>query len=560
MGYEVGEFLIECANPHPQLFLKLKPNRDRKCVFVAVCHRWNFVDRDRVPYLAPLVPNLRSMANQVAAIVHRFGREGKPQDSGEIGRFVKYCKAFILHFKPVLPGDVKDFDAWLETTSYPGPRKKVLREVYERGGIVSALIMISASFLKDEGYDKPKMPRGINSYSDLSKTIFGPIFQAIDKKTFQQRWFVKGMDVSERPELLDQEFGNKPVIETDFTSFESHHRGAFSKVIWFWMMHMMRGLNLPAYLRRMLAVAVKGDNRTKFSCVTAEVPQTLMSGALWTSSSNGVLNLMIMSYLWSRDKADEPVAQADLAYTSFRGFIEGDDGITEAFPVDEEIITKLGIDVKLEVKRNYGCASFCGIVCPLGSRKILYNPKKFIRNFFWLPTAFAQAKGKAQDGYIRAKALSYLYNFSGCPVVAPICYEVCKRTSGYNFTENLSHHFDSYKWAEIQKVIKNPSFAKEEPTITWASRDHMANIFGITPLQQIQIENCFRAGSFVDLSDWMMPFDDAHRRMHLFDYEPAKVPWGTPHMPDCIKKIIAAGGMGRPSSKNERLIRGKWSV
>lgn len=559
----MGEFDVECAQPHPNIFIKLNLQRNKAMQFVAFSHRWNFHDMAGQPQIAPLIPNLSSAANQLAATIHRFGRESKPRDDVESTRFLKYAKHFIKKFKQCTPDDIPTFDEWLENSTYPGPRKKILKSIHDSSFKISEKLMVSASFQKWEGYMKPKMPRGINAYSDESKTIFGPVFKGIDKVTFKQKWFIKGMDVGERPEMMNKLFGDNPVVETDFTSFESHHRGVFSELIWFWMMHMTRALNLPSYLKRMLAVAVKGNNVTKFSCVTAHIPQTLMSGALWTSSSNGVLNLLVMSYLWSRKNNDDPELQADHAYTKFNGLIEGDDGICGSFDVDDEVITKLGIELKLEIKPHYGCASFCGIVCPPGGGSLLYNPDKFLRNFFWIPEKLFAANDKVKNTYLRAKALSYLHGFKNCPIIGPISFEICKRTAGTSL-DKVASHFDSYHWETIKNAEKSvnearklqPEFARTPPVINDAARDHMDRIFNLGVGKQKEIEQCFANGEYVDLSERMMPWDDLHNSLHVTNLDYEKTAWLTPFRPPIIDKIMREGRLGTPINRINKTLMG----
>lgn len=426
-----------------------------------------------------------------------------------------------------------------------------MKEVWEKGFQINQKLVESDSFIKYEGYAKPKMARGINSYTDESKTLFGPVFQAIDKAFFQSRFFVKGMDVTERPTLLADRFGSRPVVETDFTSFESHHRQELAEIVFYWMMHMARGLNLPSRLRRLLATAVLGCNVTKFSTLRAHVPQTLMSGALWTSSSNALLNLLVMSYLWSyhAEEGWNAEHQARYAFAHFDGLIEGDDGICSSFNVDKDLIDRLGVDLKLETVANYGLASFCGIVCPVGHKTVLYNPKKFARNFFWIPSQLENSKPKQKNAYLRAKALSYLHSFPQCPVIAPISYEICKRTSGTNICNAVRAQFDNYKWDQISKAVKDPSFAKTKPVVPLYMREHMEKVFSVSINMQLEIEQSM--GKSVDLSEWMMPWDDLHNSLHVTQFDWRQYDrWRPSFMPPIIEKVETEGQIGPPTGTN----------
>jgi len=556
VGYEVGEFPIPIAVPHPDLYIRLHRHallRDREQVPVAFYHHLGPLSSSGQPQLAPYIPNPKSIRNHLAATVHRFGRESKPSDISSVQRFTAYSKAFIKRFGSVDRSDILEFDEWLASCGYSGGRKTQLANLWDDDFNIDTRLLKSKLFLKWEGYLKPKHARGINSYSDESKLIFGPLFKSMDKCFFRERFFTKGTDVSERPGMLYDLFGERPVVETDFTSFESHHRGAFSDIVHYWMMHMMRGLRLPKGLQRLISVAVKGVNVCESQFITAHVPQTLMSGALWTSSSNGLLNLLVMSYLWSNNKADNPEDQANFAFDNFKGLIEGDDGITETFDVDQQLIDSLGIDLKLESVNNYGEASFCGIVCPVGSDDVLYDPKRFLRNFFWLPSKFERCKQSVKDGYIRAKALSYAHNFGGSPIVGPISRFICEHTKSINIQNVVLDSFDSYKREQLEKTINTRP--DDEKLVSDASREHVALKFGMSIKQQLHIENRVLRGESVDLSLWMMPDDDDHNLMHITEYESDGIRWTPNHLPPILAQILRDGHLGIPSArKNKELM------
>lgn len=459
--------------------------------------------------------------------------------------------------------DVPGLEELIDQSNYPGPRKRVLKELYDNGDDITFKLLYCDAFQKDEGYSKPKMPRGIMSYSDMSKLIFSPIFKAVDEFTFKHKWFVKGMDVSERPYLLFNAFGSRPVVETDFTSFECHHRGVFSEIVYYWIMHMTRGLDLPGYLKRMLAVAVRKDNIVRFNGCKFQIPQTLMSGALWTSSSNGLLNLLIMSYLNTYDESLTGAAQAEKAFNSFNGFVEGDDGICEHFRVRADVIDRLGILLKFDECNNYGEASFCGIVCPVGANYTLYDPIKFLRNFYWLPNKFYESSERVQDAYLRAKALSYLYQFPKCPVVSELCFNVCERTRGVNIRDNVLTAFDSYKLNEINKAIENATTTKfhtKKPEIPDEARLHVSRKFKITVEEQKQFVENTLTGKPVDLSEWMMP-DDMHNMSYHVTDVPQDVPLARNFMPKELSELIKTGTRGKRinPSRNKKSMLGKWS-
>jgi hypothetical protein len=296
------------------------------------------------------------------------------------------------------------------------------------------------------------------------------------------------------------------------------------------------------------------------------VPQTLMSGAVWTSSSNGMLNLLIMAYLWSFDPDESVEVRARRAFEQFDGLIEGDDGICSAFNVNQSLINHMGVDLKLSVKPNYGQASFCGINCPVGTRDVLYDPIKFLRNFFLLPISYEKARQSLQDAYIRAKSMSYLHDFRSSPIIAPICYRICQLTSGINLDPVLNQ-MDSYKRDRLTKALKDgpKTWLKEKPLISNHVREHFARLYNVSVDEQIKIENSFNASPTVigcDLSAWMMPTDDEHSLMHVSDWDLKHVPrWKPYYMPRVLDQLLAERIMGTPLHKaNQKIFSEKWCV
>lgn len=483
-----GEVLRNCD---PTLSLKIRKNvkRQRAVAFLGVM----YILCGGKPGFTHLYYDPESLCNQIAACTTRFGRVMPRADIDVMQDFFSFAKMFIMkYFRPLCYDDVKNCEEWLLEANYGGKRKEYLQSVRDRCTHTSDKTVVSLSFIKFEGYDKPKAPRAINSPSDESKVLLGPLQSCVDKKTFQNPFFVKGTDPRDWPRRMQEVLGNNPVMETDFSSFEAHHRGLRSKIVLFWMMHMVRGVTSNCY-RRLIARMILGSNRTKFSRLDATIVETLMSGAMWTSSSNGVLNCIIMAYLTSRTlQPDVPVESLiSNVVHNFRGLVEGDDGICVAHDVDEQLIAKLGLDLKFKMAPHFCEAKFCGIMADQETMEIVRDPLKTLRNFFVLSRKYVSFGKKKQYGLLRAKALSLKYNYNNCPIVGPLCDQICY----------LTRSFDPRPY---ERIYTYKAMCESLHTITScvkpSARYVVERRFGVTIDEQVRIEQAIlRSKGIFDL-------------------------------------------------------------
>lgn len=385
----------------------------------------------RRPVAIPYIPDGNHVFNQIVASVHRFGRVMNPIAIEESPLFLDFGKKFIRKvFDPLKQSEIKSFKEWIESTDYCRTRKIQLAKLLLNVVKIDDDTVTSKSFIKFEGYEKPKNARGINSYTDESKAIIGPIQSCVDKKTFKYKAFMKGHPVREWAKILKNTLGDNPVLETDFSSFEAHHHGECAKLVHYWVMHMIRDCGFTNHFKRIVSRMMLGTNVTKFKWITATLAQRLMSGAMWTSSANGVLNLILMVYLNGRSKY--PDADTDWLVENvdsyFSGHVEGDDGICACSNIDTSIITRLGLNLEFKMARNYGEAKFCGIICDSSSNRITTDPLKVIRNFFIVPPEYKNAGETKIKSLFRAKALSGKCNFNDCPIIGELYHHVCNLT------------------------------------------------------------------------------------------------------------------------------------
>jgi len=315
---------------------------------------------------------------------------------------------------------------------------------------------------------------------------------------------------------------------------------------------MIRNLSGIKHMKHLVAKLMLGRNDIDFRTCHVEVDQRLMSGAMWTSSANGVLNLMIMSYLSAKSSTDGDVnALSDWALHNFRGLVEGDDGICEHVGVSEELIAKMGLDLKFDVARDFTEANFCGITCDKESLVVIKDPIPVLRKFFVLPARYQNARRSVQLGLLRSRALSYAYNFHDCPVIGALVDRVLFETRSLKAIEArdvLSYHGCGIEEAQREKVWTNTA------NVSMSSRTIVERSFGLSVDRQIEIENCLRAGQWeIDLLD--LCSKDQVKHALNFTTEDAAA-WVAPpsDLPDLIKKILDEGGLkGKASWRTKRV-------
>lgn len=416
-------------------------------------------------HLVPFICDRKDAFNQCASVIYRSGCQMPCGNDAALSDFLEYSKRLIeVVFTPVEKGTIKDPLEWLAQSSYSGARKKNLEQAFKRQRwfLSRENAFDCKSFIKDECYPidwsftdgssatvkelGAKWPRCIMSFDDDLKAVVGPLFHAIDKATFKSKYFVKGVAPREWPKMMLDLFGTASVVETDFSSFEAHHEGLRVEVVRHWVMHMLRSSDVSRSTLKMVSKMMLGMHHIKMKNMTATFPQRLMSGASWTSSANGVLNLCIMSYLCQKSKhPDHNISQlVDSMVTEFKGFVEGDDGICQTDGIDEKLIESLGLRLKFDPHAHFWQSGFCGVVCSPDTMNIMTDPMKAILSLPILPIKYEQATDQKRKALLRAKALSLLYNYGSCPILSVLCHKILDLTRGMDVSKVIAD-VDTFK-------------------------------------------------------------------------------------------------------------------
>lgn len=550
----VGHFEVKINSFTPDLSIKIKGGNVVRTVPMAYFRFMGMVQTGLTcPAYLPFFPDTSHIHNQIVASVHRFGCIMPEPDAITMRHFLAYARMVIHKLTPVRESDIKPWEDWLVGCGYPAGRRDALRALRRRYTSIDDHVLDVKAFIKWESYQCPKNARAILSYTDESKILLGPLVNAIDKATFKGLpYFVKGTDPKTWPEKLRDVFGDMPVNCTDFTSFEAHHRGPYAYIIYYWMAHMIRGLTGRRVLREMIKAMVLGRNVIKFRDIVVQVDQRLMSGALWTSSANSMLNFLIMSYMTIRTRHG-PLSPGSMLdkLGEFKGLFEGDDGICEYSPISEELISKMGIKLKMERAISFQQAGFCTILCESESLTTYKDPFRVISKFFALPPKYKDSKRTKVLSYFRAKAQSMKYLFPDAPIIGPMMDWVLRRTKSIDITPALP---DLDYWHTYVLQFVRLEDIKKPARVPDGVRASVSSSFGISVMVQHSIEDVLmRCNSDVvpvDLAQFVSP--DQWRLVQEFQFERGK--GAPPPVGNCPKVIaqIAKGnlkGKGKFSTK-----------
>ncbi len=445
-------------------------------------------------------PDHRDPLNSVCGVIQRFGNEPPPVNHESLAELRRFIDLWLKRYlKPIEADEVLSFDDWINSAPYTENRREQLRQVYrccnshyaESGRLKK--FRRCKSFVKDEAYDDFKKPRLINSRLDEAKCFCGPIFQQISDKLFELPPFIKKVPFRDRPMVIKESLMKPGAIYAcdDYSAFESHFTAEVMKNIEFRLYHYMtkklgqRHKLFMDFCYQCLA----GTTKCRFQDFTATLKATRMSGEMNTSLGNGFSNLMVHLYLvWINSGRQNVVAHEMLN----RIFIEGDDSIasydSKSYIPTEEQFKKMGWTIKHEEYDNFGMASFCGAVVDPDDMTILCNPIKVLCGFGWTPRRYIRAGSTLRNELMRAKALSYLYQYEGCPIVDPFSRAVLRYVGDKPIRDSVRNAMEPHK-REILEQAEN--YYIRPQNITLRSRLMMENKFGISIVDQLFVEISF---------------------------------------------------------------------
>jgi len=384
--------------------------------------------------------------------------------------------------------DYFKFDEWLSTRDYNEQRKQQLRDAWNEIPNVENLSdfhKFCKSFIKDEFYEEFKPARTINSRTDNVKALIGAVCHAMEKQLFQHPSFIKYIDVRNRPKyIFDRLFvPGYFYAETDYSSLEASLDSDIMEACEIQLYtHLLDG-GCHQDVLDLLADMLVDEQVLNFKTFTGFVESVRCSGEMVTSVGNGFTNLMVMQFIASKIGCELVCV------------VEGDDGLTGIPPqfVDPLVnfpFDQLGLSIKIKIHNELNHASFCGIIYDLIDKVAIVDPREYLITFGFLNIKYRNARDSKLLSILHCKALSFLHQYEGCPIIDALARRLLELTRDKDFRWYLASNLDLYtkqKYVAAAKYFGNGR-VKGRMDISRHTRFLMAEKFGISEHEQIQIE------------------------------------------------------------------------
>lgn len=468
----------------------------------------NYADQGRPPRYVTIGLNVRGNAcptpdpndpyTTMAGGQKRFCFRPPQVDKALLKKFSSFVAAEVKKYTPLSPDVDTSVESWLARTNYPEWRKRELLEIWkntENPWDVSWRKV--KSFMKWETYPEYKHARVINSRSDVFKCLVGPIFKLIEKEVFSDAWFIKKIPVADRPRYIAERLtrvGCK-YLTSDYTAFESLFTKEIMEACEMQLYAHMVSL-LPGGQQWYNAVhdAMTGENRCEFKRFLVKLFATRMSGEMCTSLGNGFSNMMFIKFMCS-----------ELGST-VEGVVEGDDGlfsISGRIPTEKDF-EKLGLVIKLQVHDRLETASFCGLVFDSHDLVNVTDPAEALCNFGWLNGMYAGSKDSKLMTLLRCKALSFVHQYPGCPILYPLGLHVLRLTRSYDVRHMIKEGRGFSMWEREQLLDALESLPKDELKVQKVdvpirTRLLVEELYKIPVSMQLSIEARIKASKIEEL-------------------------------------------------------------
>lgn len=486
-GYDVGEVVKEIVTADD---FKIKLNED---IFLSNPSKVEAVLLPGGTTLACIPRPNSHQLNLAIGIAARLGRERvTPNKStfAEFSRFVKRVIQLVPEFsRPIqLPAGYEDFfDYFIQKSQYPEYRKQELRDKWNSISDYEYTLKrytVNKTFGKREGYKEPKLNRGIYSRHDIFKCFCGGFFKLIEEDVFSRPEFIKKIPVAERPSYLMEKMyepGAK-YFSSDFESFESLFTPELMKACEI-ELYKTKMVNFPQHMK-FISNVLLGESHIQAKGSTATVKARRMSGEMCTSLGNGFTNLMVSWFIQS--KAGIPLE--DLI-SGMYCIIEGDDSLIKyKNEIDVSIYQQIGLRAKVEFHEKIGDASFCGMLFDEDDKIVVTDLSKHIISMFWADSKYVDAREPKKLALLRAKALSYAFQFRGCPVIDPMAHKILELTKSI---DHRSVVIDNWKKQQFDLACANAKelIAKGPLEAPIKTRLLIERTFGISLETQLRMES-----------------------------------------------------------------------
>lgn len=399
----------------------------------------HFYDSDRKPVRRSLgchldgaampVPDMNYAPDQVAGATKRVAAKMPKINRTKLRKFKRYTKWFCKQYftEHIFKTDEQfDFYEWIRDAPYATYRKDELTRCYENSKNRKPNMRVKA-FIKNENYPCYKHVRGIYSRHDEYKVRVGPFFKKFGDIIFQLKWFIKKIPVNHRPLAMKNKFGdNENIFCTDFSQFEATFNAQLMSIELIVYNYLLQYHPMRKEIIDLIVSGTMSLNRIQFYKWALKIMCKRMSGEMSTSVSNGLMNLLITHFLLT-----------EAGNKIFDSYFEGDDSINsyDKRPPTAKEYAELGAIIKIEYPENLCEASFCGNIFDERDLDNVVNPLEALVSFGWTSTQYIFSNAKTLRKLLKAKALSLLYQYSGCPILRSLALYAMRMTNDIPITE-----------------------------------------------------------------------------------------------------------------------------
>lgn len=422
----------------------------------------------------------------IAGVCKRIAAKVPEPEEEELHNLKRFVYEWLhKNMVPLSSNTDYSFETWLSNTNYPEWRKEELRRVK-----LSILDPYDKSnfdvkcFMKDETYPAYKHARGIFSRKDEAKCLLGPFIKKIEEVLYDHPAFIKHVPVKDRPAYISRMLDRPGVkyVATDYTAFESHFTSKIMESIEFVLYRYMLKECPDRKLVKMLLSRLSGWNNCTFKRFRLNIHATRMSGEMCTSLGNGFSNYMLMLYACHR------------VGSTCEGVVEGDDGlfiVQPNIPTTEDF-ARLGFTIKMEIHTELRTASFCGIIFDEKDKVNVTNPLEVLCGFGWSKSTYIGARNVRKMELLRSKALSFLHQYPGCPIIQSLAKYGLRVTRHIDLRRYISKERSLNMWERDQLNLALKDLEQGllvEKTVPANTRLLVEQLYGISVKDQKLIED-----------------------------------------------------------------------
>lgn len=367
-----------------------------------------------------------------------------------------------------------------------------------------------------------KYARMIFARVDWFKVMFGSyakITQQVIYETLPQ-FCATNLAVKDLPKHMVEKYRLcSLILSTDFSAFEGHNYPWIMYNVFFKFLISIWGIEFDVELFVCMGIMTSTNNIV--NCfVWCKIDAKVMSGEVWTSICNWITNVIFISFIVECEGFcyNTGFFSHKFAFKFFRGTkmppintvlvftAAGDDGMT-GLPLlpwidysvlnNDKYLEIYGVFLKLEMKDGIAGSGFLSKVYSENDMQTLCDPVKQLAKGI-LPIKYANSKIGVKKALARARAMSLLYEFGSCPVVASYarCIIRCTRNVQMNRALINLKKDDWYAFEKIKEALlwydeNEKGKYDNKSVIGLESRMIVEDSFGIPVCTQFVMEKYF---------------------------------------------------------------------